>query len=600
MSAKGALADVRWRNVARGLQPGDPQLIGPYRLVGQLGCGGMGRVFLGLSAGGRPVAVKVIRAELAADQEFRVRFSREVAAARRVSGLFTALVVDADVDGPVPWLATAYVSGPALSDAIARHGPMSARPALALAAGLAEGLSAIHAAFVVHCDLKPSNVLLSQDGPRVIDFGISRAAEAASVTGTGLVVGSPGFMSPEQAMGGEIGPPSDVFSLGAVLTFAATGQGPFGEGSSPELAYRLVYSEPNLDQLPTELRSLVRHCLAKEPSERPTADELLAEVAAVQPVAGSLSDAAIGAFAEYLAPNPPQVAAAVRPASPGEAPGPGRSVSGRSVSGRRWFGLARSPGQDRASRRRWWRPLAAAGVTASVLAASAAVSFALSGAAKHPAAALLQPRAAATRAAPATGPASFPGASPSVSPTRASSSPSAFPGAVPADIVPAIDTLTSPGTPPRSTSPSPSKSSAPSASASPTATDPTSSGSPIASPSQAPSPSPSTSPAPPVPQITSVSTYQQGVWVYFDVQYADPGNDAQGFGFMGSNGNRWTEETYPFSSPDRGIVGPDSVAYPLNLACGTARAHAAEIEVWIYDAAGASSQPAVIHLACTA
>ena len=184
--------------------------------------------------------MKVIRAELAADQEFRVRFGREVAAARRVSGLFTALVVDADVDGPVPWLATAYVAGPSLSEAVTGHGPMSAQSALALAAGLAEGLSAIHAAGVVHCDLKPSNVLLSQDGPRVIDFGISRAAEVVSVTGVGLVVGSPGFMSPEQATGGEIGPPSDIFSLGAVLTFAATGGGPFGEGSRPELAYRLV------------------------------------------------------------------------------------------------------------------------------------------------------------------------------------------------------------------------------------------------------------------------------------------------------------------------------------------------------------------------
>ena len=175
-----------------GLKPGDPQLIGPYRLVGQLGSGGMGQVFLGLSAGGRPVAVKVIRAELAADQEFRVRFGREVAAARRVSGLFTALVVDADVDGPVPWLATAYVAGPSLSEAVTGYGPMSVQSALALAAGLAEGLSAIHAAGVVHCDLKPSNVLLSQDGPRVIDFGISRAAEVVSMAGACLVSARPG------------------------------------------------------------------------------------------------------------------------------------------------------------------------------------------------------------------------------------------------------------------------------------------------------------------------------------------------------------------------------------------------------------------------
>jgi len=413
------LADVRWRNVARGLQPGDPRLIGPYRLVGQLGCGGMGRVFLGLSPGGRPVAVKVIRAELAADQEFRVRFGREVAAARRVSGLFTALVVDADVDGPVPWLATAYVSGPALSDAVTRRGPMSARSALALAAGLAEGLSAIHAASVVHCDLKPANVLLSRDGPRVIDFGISRAAEAVLVTGAGLVVGSPGFMSPEQAMGGDIGPPSDVFSLGAVLAFAATGQGPFGEGSSPELAYRLVYSQPNLDQLPIELRSLVGHCLAKEPADRPTADELLAEVAAVQSATGWLPDAAIGVLAEYLAQDPVQVTA-VRP--------------------------ARSPGRrDQMSRRRWWRPLVATGV-ASVLAASAAVSIALSGAVKHPSA-QFQPRVAATRAAPAAEPASSPPASPGTpSPGRsASSSPSKSP-------VPSASPAPSPAS---STSPAP-------------------------------------------------------------------------------------------------------------------------------------------------
>src|SRR5260370_40419579 len=157
------------------LQPGDPREIGPYRLLGQLGSGGMGQVFLGMSAGGRPIAVKAIRAELADDREFRTRFRSEVEAARKVSGLFTALVVDADLDGPVPWLATAYVAGPSLADAVRTHGPLSARTVLALAAGLAESLSAIHAADVVHRDLKPSNVLLAEDGPRVIDFGISGA-----------------------------------------------------------------------------------------------------------------------------------------------------------------------------------------------------------------------------------------------------------------------------------------------------------------------------------------------------------------------------------------------------------------------------------------
>jgi serine/threonine protein kinase len=547
--------------VVGGLQQVDPRHIGRYRLVGRLGCGGMGQVFLGLSAGGWPVAVKVIRAELAADQEFRIRFSREVAAARRVSGLFTALVVDADVDGPVPWLATAYVSGPSLSDAVSSHGPMSARAALALAAGLAEGLNAIHIASVVHCDLKPANVLLSQDGPRVIDFGISRAAEAVSVTGTGLVVGSPGFMSPEQAMGEEVGSPSDVFSLGAVLVFAVTGRGPFGEGSRPELAYRLVYRQPSLDLVPAELRSLVEQCLVKDPGQRPTAGELLAEVGALQPATAWLPDLALGAFAEYRAPNPAPPAAV--PSAP-------------------------RPGRDRMSRRRLWRPLAVAGVAAGVLAASAAVSFALSGTAKYPSAAQLQPKVAVPRSSAVTGRPSGP--APQTSPSASRSAPAtsgAGPRPVPADITPAVDTITSPGT---RTSPSTSPSASPSESASPTAS---------ASPSPTPSPSPSTSPAASVPRITSAATYQQGTWVYFDVHYADPGQDAQGFGFTGSDGQHWVEGQYPFSNPGGGIVGPGSIAYPLDLDCGTTRQHTAEVEAWIYDAAGASSQPVVINLACT-
>ena len=189
-------------------------------------------MFLGRSPGGRLVAVKVVRAELAGQAEFRDRFAREVAAARKVSGLFTAPVVDADVGAPVPWLATAYVPGPSLAEAITRHGPLPATSVLALAAGLAEGLGAIHTAGIVHRDLKPSNLLLAEDGPRIIDFGISRAAEASMLTGTGVVFGSPSFMSPEQARGHRVGPPSDVFSLGAVLTFAATGEGPFGTGPS--------------------------------------------------------------------------------------------------------------------------------------------------------------------------------------------------------------------------------------------------------------------------------------------------------------------------------------------------------------------------------
>jgi serine/threonine protein kinase len=248
----------------------------------------MGRVFLGRSGGGRLLAIKVIRAELAEDADFRARFGREVDAAKKVSGLFTAPVVDADVDAPLPWLATAYVPGPSLAEAITSHGPFPAPSVLALAAGLAEGLSAIHAAGLVHRDLKPSNVLLADDGPRVIDFGISRAAEASALTGTGLVVGSPGFMSPEQADGGEVGPPSDVFSLGAVLTFAGTGQGPFGTGSTAALLYRVVHNPPATGNLPEPVRLLAERCMHKDPQQRPTSAQLLTELEAAQPIEGWL------------------------------------------------------------------------------------------------------------------------------------------------------------------------------------------------------------------------------------------------------------------------------------------------------------------------
>ena len=298
--------------MVRELQPGDPQTIGPYRLVGQLGSGGMGRVFLGVSAGGRPVAVKVVRAELAADPEFRVRFGREVAAARRVSGVFTAMVVDADVDGPPAWLATAYVPGPSLSEAVNEHGPLPAGSLLTLAAGLAESLSAIHAAGVVHRDLKPSNVLLARGRPaghrlRHLPRGGIHGADPA-----GLVIGSPGFMSPEQAAGYEVGPPSDIFSLGAVLAFAATGEGPFGTGTTAALLYRVVHGDPGLDRVPAEVRPLIERCLAKDPSQRPTAAGLLAEVGALQPTANWLPESIIRAFARDTAPGPAPATASPR------------------------------------------------------------------------------------------------------------------------------------------------------------------------------------------------------------------------------------------------------------------------------------------------
>jgi serine/threonine protein kinase len=279
-------------SVVGGLEPADPRLIGPYQLLGRLGAGGMGRVFLGVSAAGRPVAVKVVHAELAADPEFRTRFSTEVAAARKVSGLFTALVVDADVDAPVPWLATSYVAGPSLSEAVRNSGPLTAWSLLALAAGLAKSLTAIHAAGVVHGDLKPSNVLLAPDGPRVIDFGISQAAEAAPLARAGLVVGTPSFMAPEQAAGEEVGPRSDVFSLGAVLAFAATGHKPFGAGPPAAVLDRVVRVAADLEDAPAEVRPLIEQCLAKDPLRRPTAAELLARVTAAQSAMGPRSEPA--------------------------------------------------------------------------------------------------------------------------------------------------------------------------------------------------------------------------------------------------------------------------------------------------------------------
>ncbi len=286
-----------------GLLPGDPPRVGPYRLVGRLEAGGMGQVFLARSAGGRLVAVKVIRPELASDAGFRARFAREISAARQVSGLFTAVVVDADVTGEVPWLATGYVAGPSLDDAVKTQGPLPVHSVLILAAGLAEGLQAIHAAGMVHRDLKPSNVLLAEDGPRVIDFGISRAAEASVLTQTGTVMGSPGFMSPEQAEGRQVGPPSDVFSLGAVLAFAATGEGPFGTGSTPALMYRVVHHQPDTSRLPGPLRSLVDRCLAKTPADRPSPADLLAELGAAELGGDWLPEQLTQALGRYALPD---------------------------------------------------------------------------------------------------------------------------------------------------------------------------------------------------------------------------------------------------------------------------------------------------------
>jgi hypothetical protein len=260
------------------LQGDDPQRIGAYQLVQRLGSGGMGQVFLGRSPGGRMVAVKVIHPERVHDSDFRARFRREVQAAQRVSGAFTAPVIDADPDAPTPWLVTTYVAGPSLQEAIAAHGPLPMTSVRGLAAGLAEALASIHAAGVVHRDLKPSNVLLAADGPRVIDFGIAKAVDASLMTRTGFIVGTPGFMSPEQLTGGQVEPASDVFSLGAVLAFAANGVGPFGHGNSRALDYRVVHGEPDLDALPDKaLKQLITSCLAKDPGQRPSLQCILTQ-----------------------------------------------------------------------------------------------------------------------------------------------------------------------------------------------------------------------------------------------------------------------------------------------------------------------------------
>ncbi|MGW8501506.1 WD40 repeat domain-containing serine/threonine protein kinase [Streptomyces sp. CLCI03] len=277
-----------------GLKGEDPGQIGPYRIMALLGEGGMGRVYLGLSRGGRSVAVKVVRPELTDDREFRRRFAREVDAARRVNGLFTAGVVDADPHGTPAWMATAYIPGVSLADAVNEYGALPWESVAALGAGLAEALEAIHTAGLVHRDLKPSNVLLAEDGPRVIDFGISVASEATVLTRTGLVVGTPGFMSPEQLTDRRVSPASDVFSLGTVLAFAACGAGPFGTGSVQGLLFRIVFEEPHLEGIPGALREVLARCLAKEPDQRPCVPEVLEELAGLAARQGGSPGGGVG------------------------------------------------------------------------------------------------------------------------------------------------------------------------------------------------------------------------------------------------------------------------------------------------------------------
>ncbi|WP_411101448.1 serine/threonine-protein kinase [Streptomyces sp. cmx-4-9] len=286
------------------LEAGEPRTIGAYRLLGRLGAGGMGRVYLGRSEGGRTVAVKVVHPHLAADEEFRARFRREVAAARRVGGEWTAPVLDADPEAAVPWVATGYVAGPSLDRAVAGHGPLPEESVRAVGAGLARALMAVHALGLVHRDVKPSNVLLTLDGPRLIDFGIARVTWGSpltesgggtvTLTSTGVSVGSPGYMAPEQILGKGVTGAADVFSLGAVLAFAAAGRPPFTGDNSATLLYKVVHEPPELDGVPAgPLRELIAACLAKTAADRPAPQEVAAALPGALPAPGWLPAALV-------------------------------------------------------------------------------------------------------------------------------------------------------------------------------------------------------------------------------------------------------------------------------------------------------------------
>ncbi|MGQ4726446.1 serine/threonine-protein kinase [Streptomyces sp. Ju416(a)] len=319
------------------LKADDPAVVGGYRLAAVLGAGGMGKVYLSYTPGGRPLALKVIRAEFSEDPEFRRRFQQEVRSAQRVQGLYTAPVIDSDTEGAQPWLATAYVPGPSLAHAVARHGGLPLRSVLLLTVGVAEALGVIHGAGIVHRDLKPANVLLAADGPRVIDFGIARAADTTALTGTGVSVGTPAFMAPEQAAAGTVTPATDVFALGQIAAYAAIGAPAFGEGPSHAVLYRIVHEDPDLSRLPDELRPLVSRCLSRDPGDRPALADIIAMCHEISPEPlrqgeDWLPQAVAGSITERLrmpapAPTPPpQPSAAPTPTptefAPGNAPTP--------------------------------------------------------------------------------------------------------------------------------------------------------------------------------------------------------------------------------------------------------------------------------------
>ncbi|MFJ7959505.1 serine/threonine-protein kinase [Streptomyces sp. NPDC096319] len=347
----------------------DPVSVGPFRLIGRLGVGGMGRVFLARSAGGRTVAVKVVHAELAAQDEFRRRFAREVAALERVGGTGTAPVLGSDTTADSPWVAIGYVPGPSLRTVVGdEFGPLPPATVRALASGLARALDHIHDAGLVHRDLKPSNVLLTVDGPRIIDFGIARAVDHVSdggnLTTTGAVVGSPGFMSPEQVRGDQVSPASDVFCLGSVLVYAATGRAPFGTADSGVHAtmFRIAHDEPDLTDLPPELSGLIRACLAKDPAARPTATEIVDTLPVADPWLPADVLARLGRHAaRLLEAEGSSQESDTPPPAPGPSTGGAKAATGTA-------GTAPAP-------RRRGRTALLAAVTALAVAAAAGVAY---------------------------------------------------------------------------------------------------------------------------------------------------------------------------------------------------------------------------------
>jgi serine/threonine protein kinase len=393
------LADWVGRGVMEGLKPGDPTRVGNYRLIGRLGQGGMGQVFLGLSPGGRQVAVKVIHPGYASGKQFRERFAREIEAARRVGGFHTASVVDADPGADPPWMVTAFIHGPSLQQAVAEGGPFSLERVCRLGAGLAEGLAAIHACGLVHRDLKPSNVILADDGPRIIDFGIARAAEASPMTTAGMVVGTYSYMSPEQLRGEVAGPASDVFALGCTLAFAATARVTFGDDSIVTVVYRITTEPPDLTGVTEEhgFRQLVSECLAKKPADRPSLATILERLAET----GSAAEAYLAEMGRPTAdvPAPPVPEVGYEPTQTmrtGDQTAPGPDP-GRPDQRPTWeMGPPSAPGGSRQGSGRGPRRTVLIVAAAAVVVVGAVLGFVLSQNPKpsHPAA--LQPSARAT------------------------------------------------------------------------------------------------------------------------------------------------------------------------------------------------------------